>query len=297
MIVKFPSTEPGARSTGNGLRAYERESLFYQHSEAGMPTNPPTCYYCHGNVEKDEYLLIIEDFDNARFVNQVDGVNAEDAAKCLVSLAELHARYWHVDDHEGMDWVPLFSDYGELYKPLLETGTPLLKKNWNHILPRMFTDELDKGVGAYQDIATYLCTLPRTLIHCDSRIENVAFVDGEPRFYDWQLVSRGPAAYDVMYFFMQSMQTNLRHDCQDGLFTLYIDTLIANGVTDYSRDQLIEDIGWASCSVFGFLAMCGNFFFRSEVNDKLAGECFPRWIDMIEDFGGVDKLNSIVSKR
>lgn len=114
LIVKFPSTEAGARSTGNSLRAYERESLFYQHCANSAPCHPPACSYSYSNPEQDRYILMIEDLLNARFVNQVDGVSPDDAMKCIQALAELHARYWKAEQRSELSWAPHFSDYGEL---------------------------------------------------------------------------------------------------------------------------------------------------------------------------------------
>lgn len=296
LIIKFPSTEAGARSTGNSLRAYERESLFYQHCPDKAPCRPPDHYYSYSNPQEDEYILIIEDLLNARFVNQMDGVNPDDAMKCIRALAELHARYWNADQRSELGWAPHFSEYGELYRPLLQSGTPLIIKNWQHLLPPILHEHMNRANEAFPLIAQHLGSLPLTLAHCDPRIENIAFIADEPRFYDWQLVSKGPAAYDVMYFLMQSMDIDLRRGCQDELFKGYVSTLSENGISDYTTSQLIDDIGWASSTIWAFLGVVGNIFFPNDVNTRLAKITLPRWAGMIDDFGGVEKLDRIIGK-
>jgi hypothetical protein len=287
LIVKFPSTEEGSRSTGNSLRAFERESLFYMHCSGESPCVPPAHYYSYSDVSADQYILVMEDLDGCRFVNQVDGVEPADAVKCMAAMAEHHALYWGKTDH--MSWAPLFSEYGELYKPLLQTGCPLMKQNWPHVLTPTLFDHLDRANELYPLITEAMQSLPTTLIHCDPRIENIAFSGETPRFYDWQLVARGPAAYDVMYFLKQSMDRDIRRECEDELFKVYVDTLKAHGV-DYSVAQLKDDIGLATCTIWAFTAMIGNFFFPGEVNEEIASVTMPRWSSMIEDFGGMDRL-------
>ena len=287
LIAKFPSTEEGSRSTGNSLRAYERESLFYMHCSDESPCAPPASYFSHSDVAGDQYILIMEDLDGCRFVNQVDGTQPDDAKKCMIAMAEHHAMYWEKTD--TLDWVPLFSDYGELYKPLIETGAPLMKENWPHVMTPTLSAHLDRAGSLYPAITKALQSLPTTLAHCDPRIENIAFAGETPRFYDWQLVARGPAAYDVMYFLKQSMDRAVRRTCEDELFRVYVDTLQRRGV-NYSVEQLKADIALSTCTIWAFLAMIGNFFFPSEVNQEIAAVTMPRWSAMIDDFGGTERL-------
>ncbi len=290
MIAKFPSTEEGSRRTGNGLRAYERESQFYKHCSHESPTAPPAHYYSCSDRSTDDYLLIMEDLDGCRFVNQVDGVSRADALQCFKALAAHHALYWGKTDQ--MDWAPAFSDYGDLYQPLLVAGAPQIQDNWGHDLLPTYVDHVDMALAKYTDVTRLLQLLPTTLIHCDPRIENIAFKGDLPRFYDWQLMARGPAAYDLMYFFKQSMDVDIRRNCQDELFDAYLDVLAEHGI-DYSRTELLDDIGLATCTIWGFVAMIGNFFFRNEVNDSIWDVTQPRFMAMIEDFNGIQKLRDI----
>lgn len=290
LVVKLPSTDAGGRLTGNGLRAYERESLFYKYCGDSSPCAPPAHYYSHSDPAADEYILVMEDLAGCRFVNQTDGVQPADAINCFKALAAQHAMYWEKSDE--LAWAPPFSEYGQLYKPLLDSGAPLIAQNWGDRLHPTYVDHVDKALASYAAIADRLQTLPTTLIHCDPRIENIAFDGEKPRFYDWQLVSRGPAAYDLMYFFKQSMDVDVRRECQDEMFDVYLGVL-ADGGVDYSRQQLMDDMAWACGTIWGFLAMIGNFFVRNAVNEKLMEMTLPRFMAMVEDFGAVEKLSQV----
>lgn len=290
LIVKFPSTEEGSRMTGNALRAFERESLFYKHCSHESPCSPPRHYFSYSDPAADEYILVMEDLAGCDFVNQADGVEKDDAINCFRAMAEHHARYWNKTDN--MDWLPPFADFGQLYKPLLDAGAPLILENWSDRLLPTYTDHVDEALTKYEAITATLQTRPTTLTHCDPRIENIAFENGRPRFYDWQLASRGPAAYDLMYFLKQSMDVDLRRECQDELFDTYIGVLSENGVS-YSKQDLLDDMALSCCTIWAFTAMIGNFFVRNEVNERLWGVTMPRFMSMIEDFGAVARLQSV----
>lgn len=290
LIAKFPSTEAGSRLTGNLLRGYERESLFYEYSSNESPLAPPAGYFSYSNPEADDYLIIIEDLDGCRFVNQTDGVKPEDAIHCFRALAAHHARYWN--RLEEIKWAPLFSDFGQLYTPLMAAGVPLMEQNWGDRFVPTYADHVDTAVSKYGAVVKQLQKLPTTLIHCDTRIENIAFDGNTPRFFDWQLTAQGPAAYDLMYFFQHSMDADIRRTCQDELFDAYLEVLANEGI-DYPKAQLLEDIGLATCTVWGFIAMIGNFFFRNETNELVWKMTLPRSTKLIEDFGGIEYLSRI----
>jgi hypothetical protein len=232
------------------------------------------------------------DLDGCRFVSQVEGAQPDDALSCFRALAEHHTDYW--EKVEELSWAPPFSEYGELYRPLLETGAPLIKENWANDLSPIYLEHEDKALGLYPQITQRLQSRPATLIHCDPRIENIAFSGSTPRFYDWQLVARGPAAYDLMYFLKQSMDADVRQECQDELFDAYLAVLNGRGI-EYSKEQLHEDIGLATCTIWAFIAMIGNFFYRNELNEEIFRITLPRYMAMIEDFGGVHKLQAMSS--
>ncbi len=90
------------------------------------------------------------------------------------------------------------------------------------------------------------------------------------------------------------MDIDLRRGCQDELFTGYISTVNENGINDDTEGQLIDDIGWASSTIWAFLGVVGNIFFPNDVNTRLANVTLPRFAEMIDDFAGVERLGSVI---
>lgn len=56
---------------------------------------------------------------------------------------------------------------------------------------------------------------------------------------------------------------------------------------------LVSLLPAATCTIWSFLTMIGNFFFPTEVNIKLFEVTLPRFEGMIQDFGGVEWLKSL----
>ena len=85
-----------------------------------------------------------------------------------------------------------------------------------------------------------------------SRMENVCFdpVTGAPRMYDWQLTSTGPAAWDLCYFFAQSLGETEWPDLGERCIAAYFKKLTEEGVANYSEADLRRDlqIAAACCS-------------------------------------------------
>ena len=72
------------------------------------------------------------------------------------------------------------------------------------------------------------------------------------------------------------------------------DELVANGVADYSRERLEDDIGLASASLWGFLSMVGNVVFPDEKGKEIAEKTFPRFFGMMEDFDAAGRLQEFL---
>ena len=99
-----------------------------------------------------------------------------------------------------------------------------------------------------------LCKAPTTLVHCDLRLDNLFFGDDEVIVFDWQLVRRGPAAYDVAYFLSGALDEEADASDVDLLLATYHEALCAAGVTDYALTNLRRDYRLALHNVLQSLA-------------------------------------------
>jgi thiamine kinase-like enzyme len=83
---------------------------------------------------------------------------------------------------------------------------------------------------------------PFTLTHGDFRPDNFAFHEnGDVVLFDWQTARRGANTRDLSYFISFALPTALRRAHEGELLDLYHRTLVDNGVSDYTMDQLQKD--------------------------------------------------------
>ena len=295
VIAKFPSQKQDERDLGDSFSAYEREVMFYRHASKGIPCNPPSHYH---SVAGPEFVLLIEDLGGARFVKQTDGVQREDALDIVRSLASLHARYWETQELEAMNWLPSFSEFARIYPPEIETGWPQLSSDFDYLIPSDMRDLFPVANNAHPRIVHHLCERPATLVHCDPRIENFAFEEGSGpervRLYDWQLVCRGPAAYDLMYFMVQSIDADVRRGFEKELLETYYDTLVSHGVSDYGFEELRQDMGTSACMMWGFLSAVGNIVHPDEKGREIMERTAPRFFELMRDLGAPERILSFL---
>lgn len=87
------------------------------------------------------------------------------------------------------------------------------------------------------------------MIHADLHLDNMIFdPPRDPRpviVLDWQTVSVGPPASDLIFFLSDSLAVEERRAAETALLERYLAQLGAHGVQDYSIEQLRTDCGRA----------------------------------------------------
>ncbi len=287
MVAKLPRL--ANRGMGELLGAYARENMFYMEMATEVPLNTPEMYY--GDFDRDKasekqeeilrfvnglprflnnpmtslakwisankkrrYILLLEDLSDAEPGNQVVGVSPAKAARVLGEVAKAHAAYWNDPELENKFWLlPLDID------ARMRHG---MYQRSQAAFANMFSTELDSGLRRYTERVGHegtsmmeeLCHAPTTLLHCDLRLDNVFFRDGEVVFFDWQLVRRGPAAYDVAYFLSGALEVDVSGEQIDELLVAYHRELTNNGVAGYEVHDFKRDYRLALHSVLYSLA-------------------------------------------
>ena len=84
---------------------------------------------------------------------------------------------------------------------------------------------------------------PTTLAHVDFRLDNFFFdrPAAPVTIIDWQLSVRSLGAFDVGYFIVQSLTTEMRREHGEALLRRWYDRLVDLGVTGYTWDDALAD--------------------------------------------------------
>ena len=248
-------------STDAHLLRSAREVHFYLElaSRSGIAT--PVCYFAGHDPATDGMVLLLEDLSHHRFGDVLAGCSAPDAALVLAGIARLHASWW--ERPLPMPWLAGWTGDHDDAQVRLQRNLARLP---DHVVAS-FPDDINDLLrwlagGAYERVLDALAAAPRTLIHGDLHLDNIAFRDDAsatlPIVADWQTAGVGPAAVDVATFLSGALGPADDATVEADLLTGYHDTLVAAGVTGYGRDAVDRDYGLALvrqlAGVFGWLA-------------------------------------------
>jgi len=271
VVVKFPTQSPDIRAMMHPTRIYEREHRFYDEVAAQSPLRTPNVYHvtCQPAAESadESFMLVMEDLSDLILGDQVTGVTPEQARAALVGLAAHHARFWNGDGLGEADFIPVING------PLNQAGSAIYDASLPGFMAA-FGDSIKPELAAFvagysaarPQILDDLAAMPHTLVHFDFRADNLFFADdGSVVVIDWQAISQGGGAADVGYFISQNLSTEDRRAHESDLLHAYHDTLVANGVTDYDYETLLDDyrVG-ISCGWMIPVLAVGSLDFTSE---------------------------------
>jgi len=296
VIAKFPTLREANRETGKGLLAYEREIGFYQHFSMDCPLNPPSFFGGVDVTGQKEFLILIEDLKTHRFPSQLESLAHADAVKAVAGLAKMHAHFWQHPMLDEPDKIHAFKDWAPIYEPSIAAGWPLFQQDFSDLIPDAMFPMYEPGNRSAAAIFEYFSDVrPKTLIHGDARIENICFDSaGVPRMYDWQLAAAGPGAYDLMYFFANSIEPAQLQEIGAELVSTYYSELIERGVQGYTREDLDGDLQLASCLLFGFSSMVGNFLANGgETERAIVATTTPRYWGTCQFFNVGEIINDL----
>lgn len=215
--------------------------------------------------KKRRYVLLMEDLAPARAGDQVRGGSLRDCARLLDAVAPAHAAFWGGGALHGQFWVvPQSIDVRMRFGLFRQHIAPFCAR---------YSALVDAGLGRIVDwLAQHGLELtrrlyagtPETLLHCDLRLDNVFFRDAadngadEVIVFDWQLVRRGPAAYDVAYFLSGALAPETDAASEQALLRGYHDRLLAAGVEDYPYSDFVRDYQRALLAVLQTLSTTGD---------------------------------------
>jgi hypothetical protein len=165
-----------------------------------------------------------------------------DAEATLDALADQHAAFWE-SDRLGEPWLasPGEGVYAAMIGTLVASGAPALAERYGDHISGELMDTIVGWAPAWTEILARLVEGPQTLIHNDTRLDNLFFShDGTPCLIDWQLTARGRGTQDVGNLLAGSMDGDDLSSHWERLLRRYHGRLVAGGVSDYSYNQCLE---------------------------------------------------------
>ena len=280
VLVKFPSTDSKNRALLERDGAYDREFDFYVRFSDRFPVRVPKLLYSirdpisdiesrkklnkriellpngaakflGGNARKfirpssRRYALITEFIENARTTTTENLASEKDLLEILESLAVIHAHWWRHplldDDKEGIAW-PTVTHTPKLMNGLYRgSRDSVIERN-----PELFTPDMVRLTDWFSDNvvdAIGFLNEKLTLLRGDTRTDNMLFTNDGLVMVDFGSFSSGRPSCDVANLLSSCIEPGSNSfTVYKQLSDFYYESLVANGVTEYSKAQHENDM-------------------------------------------------------
>ena len=244
IIAKFPSYDPAIRAAvTDSAMSYEREIRCYENLLGYVHLSTPLCYYSVYDAESGGCILLLQDLAPARFGDNVGNPSREDIESAIRAIGMFHADFWESTRLADLDWIPGFAQDAEVRQRAFRQAKGPFLSTWSKFLQPTTIDIVERLGGSLARIRRQLSRPPRTILHGDYRLDNLAFVGSEdgPTVIDWQAASIGRSVADIAYCIVYCIDPKERRDLESELLKLYHSVLVVHGVRGYDFESCLED--------------------------------------------------------
>jgi hypothetical protein len=258
LIAKLPMAQDEAvsayrkgqeRDPGLVDRYYERstrEARFYR--ESGVASAPALYHAAFDDVRR-RVVLLLEDIDDGRQGDVLRGCTVDEAVLVIDAIAPFHARWWGARapicafPHMATDDPRTRQErYARRVPKFLAAYGPAVSSQIGRIAERL-------GPRLAR-VAEDLSQRSRTLVHGDLHLDNVILRRDAVVVLDWQTVSVGAPAWDIVLFLIGSLSVADRREAESALFDRYVSRLAEHGVGGYSIEDLRTEARLALLALF-----------------------------------------------
>lgn len=244
VIVKLTPPDPGSRVIDEAFNFYEKEVAFYREVAASTPIRAPRAHFGAYAPATRDFALILEDLAPLEVGDQLEGLSVAQCALALDGAAGLHGRWWRAPALDAMDWlITIDSPQIKLLAPIFAQCWPKVVEFLGEAISPQMHEISARFAPRIEAMLEKAAAMPRTVIHGDYRADNLFYGGAADAFAvaDWQIVLKGPGAFDVAYLLAGSLDLDLRRRHEADLLAAYHHALCAYGVEGYSFADFRED--------------------------------------------------------
>ena len=243
IVIKLSSKDKKSLRIAKLLSMYKREYFCFRDLAHHIPMGLPELLYGDFDNASHRLVLVLEDLGHMERIDQIAGADASRAMRAIRGVAELHGRFWNrLDQPPASDFLASVGGPKPWLSQLIYLGClpPCLERFGNLFSDR--TRRLAETFGPrVVDHMRQLATGPQTLTHGDFRLENMFFGGaGTDDFtvIDWQTSGLiGNGVYDVAYFMVSSVPTEVRRRVEREAVEEYHGILCSMGAKDITFEE------------------------------------------------------------
>ena len=243
VVVKLSSNDRKSLRIAKLLAMYKREYFCFQYLAPHIPMGLPKLLYGDFDSASPRFVMLLEDLGYMERTDQLAGADAQRAMRAIRGVAELHGRFWNkLDRPPAADFLASVGGPRPWLSQLIYLGClpPCLERFGDLFSER--TLRLAEAFGPrVVDHMRQLAAGPQTLTHGDFRLDNMFFGSaGTDDFtvIDWQASGLiGNGLYDVAYFMVSSVPTDVRRRIEREALEEYHGILCSMG----AKDLTLED--------------------------------------------------------
>lgn len=229
---------------------WKTECAFCRNLAPAIPIEMPRIHAVA--QRRSRFVIVMENLlerpDTRLFVNRhlLEGVDLVRAARCIRTLARLHAGFADMPRPARERALPLdlHPFLSPSLKPVILAVNRLAARPCQRRAPTLFDDEAvglyRRALDRWEALSRYWYREPLTLVHGDSHLGNFFETGSEMGMLDFQGAHWSHGIRDVQYFLINSMRPELLARHEEELVAGYVEEVTRLGLP-LGRDQAWQD--------------------------------------------------------
>jgi beta-phosphoglucomutase-like phosphatase (HAD superfamily) len=196
------------------------------------------------------------------------------ATTFIWTLSRLHISFWGADLKSLFPGLKTPMDHEFSWGDFIQTRWNLFHEKWGFMMTDSILETCKYIVDNFYEIEEYMCEgKNRTLCHGDFKAPNIFYHPETTKccLIDWQYVTYGKGAQDLVFFMIESFET----DCMTSAFKEYLLSyyylLVAQEHPEYDHEQFRRDVRMSAFYFPFFVAI----WFGTMDQDSLLDKNFP----------------------
>ena len=245
LFLKMATEHQSARENAARSGLYRYEVGFYQQLADRVNISTPRCYAAEISDDNSAFVLLLEDAAPFVQMDQLQGLNLAQSQLAMRELAGLHASTWQGRDMENCHWAMVDETQANAFAGAMIQRKPAFVEQFRDDLSSANIEILDRLTLNAPGYWRYSIECKNQVSsHCDFRADNMLFGqrNGELAMFtiDWVGMLSG-GGRDLAHFLGTSLLPEMRQAHELELLRLYHETLLAQGVADFSLQECVDD--------------------------------------------------------